>query len=495
MRQIVFIMWVLAAGVARAADQPQWGQQSSRNMISAEKALPDSFDPATKKHVKWVAQLGSESYATPIVAHGRVLIGTNNNAPRDPKHKGDRGVLLCLDETDGHLLWQLVVPKLEDDKYLDWPGSGICSPPTVDGDRIYAVTNRAEVVCLTQGGLAAGNVGPFTDEARHMTPRGEALLAPGPTDADIVWLFDLVSHAGIHPHDQTHISILLDGDILYLNTSNGVDNTHRKIRSPDAPSLIALDKRTGKLLAKDDQHIGPLIFHNTWSSPSMGIVNGRKTLFFCGGDGVCYAFEPLSGPPIGTDEVATLKCLWRFDCDPAGPKENVHRFTGNHNQGPSTCMCMPVFVDNRIYLTSGGDLFWGKREGYVRCIDATAGSGDITRSGEVWKYPIGSSFSTAAVYDRMVFVTSCEGGIYCVDAITGQPLWTHKVEGQIWASPLVADGKVYIGTRNGEFLILAANREKRLISTAHFEDPIAGTATAANGVLYVATMKRIYAIQ
>jgi outer membrane protein assembly factor BamB len=481
---------------ALAADQPQWGQAFSRNMVSAEKGLADSFDPMTKQHVKWVAQLGSESYATPIVARGRVLIGTNNNAPRDPKHQGDRGVLLCLDENDGHLLWQLVVPKLEDDKYLDWPGSGICSPPTVDGDRIYAVTNRAEVVCLSLDGLAAGkNKGPYANEAKHMTPRGEALLSPGPTDADILWLFDLVSQAGIHPHDQTHISILLDGDILYLNTSNGVDNTHRKIRCPDAPSLIALDKRTGKLLAKDDQHIGPLIFHNTWSSPSIGFVNGRKTLFFCGGDGVCYAFEPLGAPPSGTDELATLKCLWRFDCDPAGPKENVHRFTGNHNQGPSTCMGMPVFVDNRIYLTSGGDLFWGKREGYVRCIDASAGGGDITRSGEVWKYPIGSSFSTAAVYDRMVFVTSCEGGIYCVDAITGQPLWTHKVQGQIWASPLVADGKVHVGTRKGEFLVFAAAREKRLISSVQLEDPIAGTATAANGVLYIATMKRIYAVK
>ena len=104
-------------------------------MVSAEKNLPDSFDPKTGRNVRWSAALGTECYSTPVVAGGRVLIGTNNEEPRDPKHRGDRGVLMCLDEADGSLVWQLVVPKLEGDIYLDWPRAGICSPPTVEGDR------------------------------------------------------------------------------------------------------------------------------------------------------------------------------------------------------------------------------------------------------------------------------------------------------------------------------------------------------------------------
>ena len=55
-------------------------------------------------------------------------------------------------------------------------------------------------------------------------------------------------------------------DLLYVNSCNGVDNTHRKIRSPDAPSLVVLDKRTGRLVARDDRRIGPNIFHCTWCS-------------------------------------------------------------------------------------------------------------------------------------------------------------------------------------------------------------------------------------
>src|SRR5206468_740595 len=95
------------SGPARGADQPQWGARHSRNMAAPEKDLPDDFDPATGRNVKWIAPLGTESYPSPVIANGRVYIGTNNERPRDPKHKGDRAVLLCLDESDGHLLWQL----------------------------------------------------------------------------------------------------------------------------------------------------------------------------------------------------------------------------------------------------------------------------------------------------------------------------------------------------------------------------------------------------
>ena len=76
---------VLAIGLtfvatAGAADQPRWGQEFSRNMVSQERGLADHFDPGTRDHVKWVAKLGSQSYSTPIVTQGKVLIGTNNNS-------------------------------------------------------------------------------------------------------------------------------------------------------------------------------------------------------------------------------------------------------------------------------------------------------------------------------------------------------------------------------------------------------------------------------
>ncbi|MHC4556152.1 MAG: outer membrane protein assembly factor BamB family protein [Planctomycetota bacterium] len=477
-----------------ADDQPQWGQRYSRNMVSGETGLPETFDPATGKNIKWVVPLGTESYATPVVAGGKVLIGTNNERPRDPRHKGDRGVLLCLDEKDGSLCWQLVAPKLVPDLYRDWPRSGICSPATVEGDRVYIVSNRGEVMCLDLNSLTNGNDGPYKDEARHMIPRDAEPMELAKTDADIIWLFDIRAQLGVHQHDSAHSSILLHGQFLYINTSNGLNDKHQHIPSPDAPSLIVLDKTTGRLVAKDDEQIGPRIFHSTWSSPALGQVNGHTLIFFCGGDGICYAFEALQSASE-SPSVEKLTNVWRFDCDPTAPKENVHQYIKNRDESPSNIKSMPVFHDNRLYITYGGDIWWGKHQAWLKCFDAT-GTGDITSSGTIWTYPVERHCcSTPAVHNGLVFVADCGRMVHCVDAETGKPYWTHKTKGEIWASTLVADGKVYIGTRRRDFWVLAASKEKTIISSIELDSPMHGSPVAANGVLYIATMKKLYAVK
>ena len=476
---------------AAADDQPQWGQKHTRNMVYEETNLPESFDVKSGKNVKWTVKLGRQNYATPIVSGGKILIGANNELERDPRHKGDRGVLLCLNETDGTLCWQLVVPKLEDDEYLDWPLVGMVSPPTVEGDWVYVLTNRAEVLCLDLKGLADGNDGPYQDEGRHMTPRGEELMKPGKLDADIIWLFDMRKEVGMYPHDEVFSSILLDGDVLYLNTCNGVDGSHVKNPAPNAPSLIALNKKTGRLLSRDNELIGGMVFHATWSSPAMGEIGGRDLVFFGGGDGVCYAFEALqSGAPAGF-----LKRVWRFDCDPTAPKENIHDYQNNPKVSPSNIKGMPVYHKNRVYVTAGGDIWWGKRKSWLKCIDATK-SGNITESGQVWSYELNShSCSTPAIYDGMVFITDCGRTVHCLDAETGKPYWTHETGGEIWASPVVADGKVYVGTRRKDFWIFEASRKKKVLCNTELDAPVHGAVTPANGVLYIPTMETLYAIE
>ena len=122
-----------------AADQPQWGTAWSRNQVSTERGLPTTFDVKSGRNIKWSVALGSESHSTPVVANGKIFVGTNNAEPRDPKHDGDRGVLMCLNENDGQLLWQLVVPKRDEDPFFDWPQAGMASSPTVEDDRVYVV--------------------------------------------------------------------------------------------------------------------------------------------------------------------------------------------------------------------------------------------------------------------------------------------------------------------------------------------------------------------
>ena len=142
-----------------ASDWPVWGGNGSRNMISQEKEVVMDFNPgemddnekvdlSTTQNVKWVAKLGSQAYGNVTIGNGCVFVGTNNESPRDPKKKGDRGVVLCLDEKTGELKWQLVIPKLGAGKVSDWEYIGVCSSPAIDGDKVYVVTNRCEVVCL-----------------------------------------------------------------------------------------------------------------------------------------------------------------------------------------------------------------------------------------------------------------------------------------------------------------------------------------------------------
>jgi len=490
---LIFGLIVISA--VNADDQPQWGQMYSRNMVSDETGLPENFDPDTGKNIKWVVPLGSQTYSTPVVSGDRVFIGTNNDSPRDSRNKGDRGVLFCLDEKDGSLCWQLVVPKLIPADYRDWPRSGICSPATVEGDKVYIVSNRGEVMCLDLNGLANGNDGPYRDEARHMTPQKAEPLELSKTDADIIWLFDIRNEAGVHQHDAAHSSILLHGQYLYVNTSNGINDKHKFIPAPDAPSLIVLDKTTGRLVAQDNEQIGPRIFHCTWSSPALGKVNGRTQVFFCGGDGICYTFDTLSSASQ-LQHLQKIKNIWKYDCDPKSPKQNVHQYMRNRQESPSNIKSMPVFHEGRLYITHGGDIWWGKEQSWLKCVDAAAAA-DATNSRELWSYELskGHCCSTPSIYDGLVFVADCEGYIHCVDAKTGKPYWTHDTGDEIWASTLVADGKVYIGTRRRNFWVFAADRNKKIISSIKLDSPIHGSPVAANGVLYIATMKKLYAVK
>ena len=157
----------------------------------------------------------------------------------------DGGVVLCLDETTGKRLWQLVVPERDFPKgiYMTQQKWGICSSPTVDGDRVYVVTNGDDVLCLDAQGLANGNDGPFKDEAQFMSWPEEPPVELLPTDADILWRFDIPGELSVAPHDVASCSVLIHGDVLYTSTSNGVGIAHHEgAVNPDAPSFIALDK-------------------------------------------------------------------------------------------------------------------------------------------------------------------------------------------------------------------------------------------------------------
>lgn len=484
----VLLVSLFSVHVLTAQDAPQWGEAGTRNMISAVTGLPAAFNPETGENIKWIADIGSHGYATPVIANGKVLIGANNAAQYDDRHEGDRGTLLCFNEEDGRFLWQLTVPRLEGDRHHDWPMIGICSPPTVEGDRIYILTNRSEVVCLDLNGQYDGNDGPFLGESWYMTPSGEFPMEVTQKDADIIWIYDLRLQLGIRPHDSPHASILIDGDYLYLNTCNGVDHRHLETTALEAPSLIALNKNTGQLAARDNEKFGPRIFHSSWSSPALGEVNGQKLIFFAGPDGILYAFQALdesaeSGNP------QNFKKVWQRDCDPSAPKKNIHDYLKNREESPSNFLGMPVFYENRIYVTSGGDIWWGKQECRLKCFDASDGT-------ELWSADLEKhSAATPAILNGLVYVTDCGKNLHCIDAETGKKYWKQPMKQDAWGSALAADRKIFVGSRGSDFLIIEQGKKLSKLSSVQLDSPIHTTPVAANGVLYISTMRKLYAVE
>ncbi len=491
----------------RAEDWPQWGgNDPGRNMMSRAKGIPDSFEPgkmkagteevdlATTKNVKWVAKLGSQSYGNPTVAAGKVFVGTNNDSPRDPQHKGDRSVLMTFDEKTGNFLWQFVVPKLASGKVNDWESLGLLSSPTVEGDRLYLTTSRCEIVCLDVNGMANGNDGTFKDEAQYVAGPGKPKVTIGPKDADILWRYDMMDELGVFPHNASNCSVLLVDGKVFACTSNGQDWTHVNIPSPNSPSFIALDQATGAFVGEDDAKIGARIFHGQWTSPSLAVVNGQKQILFGGGDGFCYAFDPT---PVKEGDGSFLKKIWWADCNPPDYRvKDGKPIKYPHASGPSEINATPVFWRGKVYVAIGQDPEHGEGIGNLVCLDPTQ-KGDITKTGIVWQYKgIHRSISTVAISDDgLLFVGDFSGFVHCLDAATGKLHWVHDMKSHIWGSPMLADGKVYVGSEDGTFAIFAASKDKKVISQVDMPAPVYSTPIIANGVLYVATTTHLYAIE
>ena len=367
-------------------DWPQWGRTKARNMYTPAKNVPMSFNPgkfkrgtedidmATTKNVKWVAKLGSQTYGNPTIVNGRVYIGTNNEAPRDPQHKGDRSILMCLDEKTGDLIWQLVVPKLKSGKVNDWENLGILSSAAVEGDRVYLVTSRCEVICVDANGLANGNQG-MKDEAQYIAGPGSKPATVGSKDADIIWVYDMMDELGVFPHNAANSSPVVIGNMVYVCTSNGQDWTHVNVPSPMSPSFIALDAKTGELKGEDDAEIGENIFHGQWTSPSAGQVGSDWQLFFGGGNGLLYGFG--SNPVFDSSEdMHFLKKIWWVDTNPKARFEYKYP----DPEGPNEINATPVYWNKHVYIAQGQDPEHGEGVGMLVCVDPTK-KGDITKIG------------------------------------------------------------------------------------------------------------------
>jgi outer membrane protein assembly factor BamB len=495
-----------------AGDWTMWGGTPHRNMVSAEKNPPtdwdvgDKDDPADNKNVRWEQLVGSKAYGNPVIANGKVFVGTNNEGKRDPKYTVpnpsskdgtdaiDGGVLMCFDEKSGKFLWQKYYAKLPSGRVNDWPGEGLCSTVYAENNgRIYYCTNRCEVVCLD-------------------------VSASAPEE---VWKLDMMSTLGVFPHNMTTAAPVAYGDYLYVITANGVDDTHKNVVAPQAPAIVCINKQTGKVVWTDNAP-GDNVLHGQWSSVSVAEVNGRAIVIAPLGDGWIYAYDAKDGKPV-----------WRFDTN---PKESIYPQTRNE------IIATPVIVGNRMYIANGQDPEHGTGKAHLWCVridkegdispeisnapkpkvgqddELVAPSGEVPsrkgkpnpNSGVVWhfytqddngdgKFRAGEqmhrTISTVAVSDGLVYCPDFSGFLHCLDAETGKQVWWEDLESDVWGSPLVCDGKVYVGDGDGDIAIFKAGREKELIATHNMGAAVYGSPVMANGAMYILSLDKLFCIE
>lgn len=558
------------ADAINGKDWPEWCGQASRNMSAkSDQKLPDSVDCGAEndagdvdlnstKNVKWVARLGHLTTGSPVVSGGKVFIGT---AWED----GKEACFLCLDEETGRLLGTFLCPRPNRENLEKW---AISSTPTVEGDRLYFVSPYQEAMCIDlaillgkhsrrEGVEKRPSAKPDKTELEHMSSRS------------ILWRYDMFDKLGAYYHHTASSSVLVHGDYVYVCTGNGRSWVPGRIPyNPLTPSLVVFNKFTGQLVARDDEQIGERLYRGQYSSPSLGIVNGKVQILFATGDGICYAFEPvdpavnvvpdrwmtttLRGPivyfidvegketgglspseyaysanllsampkpalplefrfsrrlpattPIDTIPTATvpdvpvLEKIWWFDCIPPAYKKVLfypHQIKGDGRGHPCDIIGTPVFYNDRVYIAIGGDPNHGGRDskGSIVCIDATK-TGDATERGKIWSYDaLNQSVSTVAVADGLVFVVDNAYTVHCLDADSGLCNWTYSARkgATCFSSPLVADGKVFIGKT-----ILSANKRFELYGgIKNRENTAYSSHCVANGVVFAAIGERLWAI-
>ncbi|MCA9177045.1 MAG: PQQ-binding-like beta-propeller repeat protein, partial [Planctomycetales bacterium] len=521
---------------------------------NAPRDVPSYWDVSTGENVLWSVPLGTQTYPSPVSHGGKVFIGTNNAANYVKRYAGqDLGVLLCFDAASGKFLWQHSNPKLAEGRVYDWPMQGVCTEPVAEGDRLWYISNRAELCCLDTEGFRDGKNDGDTSEP-YATLR----------DADVVWKRDLIADFGVSPHNMSCGECILLDRYLFFVAPNGVDESHVNLPAPNAPAFLCLDKQTGKLIWQDNSP-SPFLLHGQWGTPIAARLGGVQQVIFPGGDGWLYSFQARP------DQQGKPQLLWKFDCN---SKASVWRFGGKATR--CNLIQQPTVHQGKVLAALGQDPEHGEGPGRLVCIDPTR-RGDVSaelvvgadgapaprrRTGIVqpgekvvanpnsaliwdytglvnqtavpWKFgnnrvrrsrakpepeadaaaggtmvvvPHGGdvmhrTISRVVAKGDLLIASDAAGFVHCLDVRSGRVHWVHDMWAAIWGSPVIAGSKVYLGTEDGIVGIfeLSADRDAALphgapIAELEMPAPIYSSPVVDRDALLISTRDRLYAIR
>lgn len=468
MKRLLPIALLVAALPARGVDHlwPRFRGPDGSGVADAAKP-PVEFGPY--KNVLW--QVAAPSGASsPCVWNGRIFLTA---------FEAGKLWTLCLDRKTGRELWRRDAKAEKIEAFLAGQGSPAASTPATDGVRV--------VVYFGSCGLIAYD---FAGEEtwRHPLPMAE-------TNNDF--------GSGTSP-------IIEDGLVILV----------RDLKSDSA--AIALDAATGKLLwktARPGMATG-------YSTPVVWAHDGMKDLVAPGGL-VMKAYDLRSGSERWLlRELPAVNCaspivggglLYFAGWSPAGEDAPMPTFDdmlkadadrdGKVSEAESENTMMKGFfkpndTDKDGYLTRAE---WDALVGYLKrgknrvVAVKPGGSGDITDSHVAWERKKGLPYvpSPLLYRDRLFFIK--DGGLAsCYDAATGAPKYEQErigINGRFYASPVAADGRIYIADLSGRAATLAAGDQPKLLWRADFGERISATPAIADDTLYVRTETKLFAFK
>ena len=466
--------WALSRIAGAKSAAPVASHAASASTVATRVDAPDEpignppvdWDTTSGRNVTWTVELGNETYGRPVVAGDVVYVGTDNARRLNPAFTEDAGVLVALRAKDGKLLWQDVAPPVERG-LREFLLPSTTSTPYVEGDRLYYVTAQCQLRCLDTRGFGDGeNDGPYDLEPFH------------DNTADIVWELDMCGRLGVFPHEATNSAVLPVGDLLMVSTSNGQNEGHTLVPSPRAPSLIAVDKRSGEVVWRA-VGAGRQVLHGQWSSPVAANVNGRIQVLFGGGDGWLRSYDAASGHEV-----------WRFDGNPKDARWLPR--PGVLSRG--SIIASPVVADGRVFVAMGQSPGHGNGPSFIHGIDPN-GQGDVTASRRLWtSREVGRVVGTPIAKDGLLYVGDLGGTVHCLDAATGAQVWKHETHEAIWGTLLLAGDRLYVGAVDGSMTVLRAGRRKEVLAQIQMDAPLYSPPAVDGDALYLATSIRLYRI-
>jgi outer membrane protein assembly factor BamB len=421
---VLSLVCVCAAGLS--ADWPEW-RGPTRDGASSETNLPSRWSPSGE-NLAWRIPIGSRS--APVAFRDRLYVLTSTTG--DPSTTQER--LVALDAASGKVVWERRFSV-----YLsDVPQHRAAwASPAVDPEtgNIYAFTVGAQLFCVSP-------------------------------DGKILWDRSMPEeHGAITTHGGRTTSPIVEGDKVILNA---LILAWGDLGRP-GNRYFAFDKRTGETIwisSPQQRH-----YDTNYAMPIVADVNGMKQLIVGGTDGVFHGIKLNTGEPVWRVEVSKRAIL---------------------NSA--------LYRDGVAYITHGEENIGTTAMGMVAAVDATR-TGALDASGFKWTTHGFLPTFASPVMDAERLYTMDNGAILgAFDLKDGKLLWQRTLGTLQKGSPVLADGKLYVGTENGKLFILRPSAsgvevlDEDLLGTAQSPEPIVASPIVADGRIYVTSMEAMYAI-